>query len=360
MKVQTADTPSRRLLVDETAKLLNGMGYVLDELAVLTGAPGRSPEGHRNVSPGVADWLPAVLNGVRAFVTIAAVEMFWVATAWPNGGTAIVFATIVLLLMSPRGDLAYEAALAFALTAAVGIVIAAVLEFAVLPAVTTYAAFCAVIGIVLIPIGFAAARSRVPAITAVLGGMAVAIFRLLAPSNPMTYDTAAFYNTALAIFVACAIGPLAFRLLPPLSPGSRTRRLLALTLRDLRRFAATARPPDWERRMYDRIAALPDEAEPSQRAALLTALSVGTDIDQLRHLALPPVAATGLDAALASFALGDTAVTIARLHQLDDRLASAPGTGTETGDTPGARGRIAAIGEALAEHAAYFNSRASA
>jgi hypothetical protein len=206
---QTINTPSRRLLVDETAKVLNGMACVLDELALLAGAPGRTLADYRDSPPRVADWLPAVVNGVRAFVTIGAVEFLWVATAWPSGGSAIVFVTIMLLLLSPRGDLAYIGALAFTVTAAVGTVVAAIVEFAVLPAVETFPALCGAIGLVLIPVGFAAARSRSPGLTAVCGGLAVAFFRLLSPMNPMIYDTAVFYNTALAIFVGCSLSACA-------------------------------------------------------------------------------------------------------------------------------------------------------
>jgi uncharacterized membrane protein YccC len=360
---QTTDTPSRRLLVDETTKVLNGIACVLDEVALLVGAPIRTSARYRNIPAGVADWLPAIINGVRSFVMIGAVELLWVATAWPDGGSAIVFVTIVAVLMSPRGDLAYEAALAFALTASVGIVLATTIEFAVLPAVETFPTFCAVIGLFFIPVGFAAARTRTPALAAVLGGMGVAFIRLLAPTNPMTYDTAQFYNTALAIFVGCAIGPLAFRLLPPLSPALRTRRLLSLTLRDLRRLAISPLPPrsaDWEHRMYDLLAALPDQATPLQRAQLLAALSVGADVIQLRHLVPHLGAATELDAALASFADGNSTDAIARLHQLDSRLAFAPGTGPETDDALRVRGRILAIIDVLAEHGAYFDSRALA
>ena len=223
MPALKTDTPSRRLLADETAKVLNGIACVLDGLALLVDAPGRTPAENRNVLPGVADWLPAVVNGVRAFVTIGAVELLWVATAWPNGGSAIVFVTIVILLLSPKGDLAYLGALAFALTAALGIVVAAIIEFAVLPAVETFPAFCAAMALFFIPVGFAAARSRTPALTAVFGGIAVAVMRLLSPTNPMIYDTAQFYNTALAIFVGSAIAALAFRLLPPLSPALRAQ-----------------------------------------------------------------------------------------------------------------------------------------
>jgi uncharacterized membrane protein YccC len=357
----TADTPSRRLLVDETARVLNGITRVLDVLALLAGSPGRTQAGYRDVTPGVADWLPSVVNGVRAFVMIGAVEFLWVATAWPNGGSAIVFVTIVLLLMSPRGDLAYLGALAFALTAAAGIVAAAIVEFAVLPAVETFPAFCAVIGFFFIPVGFAAARSQKPALTAVLGGLGVAFIRLLAPTNPMIYDTAQFYNTALAIFIASGIGAMAFRLFPPLSPALRARRLLALTLRDLRRLAISPVPPrpaDWERRMYDRLAALPDEAEPLQRARLLAAFSVGNDINQLQHLISRLGMATEFNAALDSFAEGNSTAVIARLDQIDSLLVSGPDTAPETDDALRVRGRVVAISEVLAEHGSYFDSAA--
>src|SRR6201994_2653016 len=281
------DMPSQRLLADETAKVLNGIACVLDGLALLADARDRNRVGNRNVAPSVADWLPAVVNGVRAFATIGAVELLWVATAWPNGATALMFATIVLLLLSPKGDLAYLGALAMALTASIGIVVAAIIEFAVLPGAETFPAFCLVMALFFIPVGFGAARVRTPALAAILGGLAVAIMRLLSPTNPMVFHTAPFYNTPLAIFLGAAIAALAFRLLPPLSPALRSRRLLALSLRDLRRLAISPPPPraaDWERRTYDRLVALPDQTEPLQRAQLLAALSVGTDINELRAL----------------------------------------------------------------------------
>jgi hypothetical protein len=116
-----------------------------------------------------------------------------------------VFVAIVVLLLAPKGDLAYLGALAFALIAACGIVAAAMIKFAILPAVETFPAFCAAMALFFIPVGFAAARSRTPAPMAVFGGMAVAVMRLLSPTNPMIYDTEQFYNTAMAVFVGSAM-----------------------------------------------------------------------------------------------------------------------------------------------------------
>jgi uncharacterized membrane protein YccC len=357
------DTPSQRLLADETAKVLNGIVCVLDGLALLVDAPGRASAEYREVPPTIPDWLPAAVNGVRACVAVGAVELLWVATAWPNGGLTIVFVAIVVLLLSPKGDLAYHGALAFALATTGSIIAAAIMKFTVLPAFETFAGFCAAIGLFLIPVGFAMARSRMPALMTVFGAMGVNFAPLLSPTNPMIYDTAQFYNTALAVFVGCAIAPLVFRLLPPLSPALRARRLLALTLRDLRRLAISNLPPqpaDWGRRMYDRLAALPDEAEPLQRSQILAALSVGSDINQLRHLVSRLGMATELDVALESLAQANSPIAIAGLHQIDRRLISAPDIGPEPEDALRVRGRITAIADVLAEHGAYFDSRAPA
>jgi uncharacterized membrane protein YccC len=94
LRTLTTDTPSLRLLADETANFLNGLAYLLDGLALLVDASARTPARNRNVPPTIPDRLPAVFNGGRAFVTIGAVELLWVTTAWPSGATAIVFVTI--------------------------------------------------------------------------------------------------------------------------------------------------------------------------------------------------------------------------------------------------------------------------
>jgi uncharacterized membrane protein YccC len=357
-----AYSPSLRLLADESAKVLNGILRVLDGLTLLVDAANPPSSGHRSSRPIVPDWLPALVNAARAFVVIVAAELFWIATAWPNGATTFVFAAIVMLLLSPKGDLAYGGSIAFALGVVICVVVAAIIKFAVLPAFETFPAFCLALGLYLVPAGFALASSRQPAAIAVFGSIAVNVMPLIAPTNPMTYDTSQFYNTALAIAVGCGIAPLAFALLPPLSPALRTRRLLSLTLRDLRR--AIVLPPakleDWEGLMYARLAALPDQAEPLQRAQLLAALSVGSEIIQLRHLAACVGAAVELDAALAAFAQGNSAIAIARLRQLDRRLASAPDAGADETTALRARARILVICEALSEHASYFDAGAPA
>jgi uncharacterized membrane protein YccC len=358
-----ADTPSLRLLADETAKVLSGMLHVLDGIALLVDAPGQRSPGARGFRLGAPDWLIAVVNASRAFVAIGAVELFWVVTAWPNGASAIIFVAIVVLLLSPKGDLAYGGAIAFALGTTGGVVCAATIKFAVLPALQTFPAFCFAIGLFLVPMGFVLAQSRKPAMIAIFTAMTFNFMPLLSPANQMSYDTAQFYNSALAIVVGCGVAPLTFRLFPPLSPAWRMRRLLSFTLRDLRRLATASVLPiseDWESRIHSRLAALPDQSQPLHRSQLLAALSIGTAIIHLRHITPHLGAAAELDAALEAFAQGNSAMVIARLRKLEHRLISTPASGPEAAIALRARGRILAISEALAEHGAYFNAGAPA
>ena len=63
-------TPSLRLLSDQTAKLLAGILHVLEGLALLVDASDRPLPGRRKFRLSVPDWLPALVNAGRAFVTI--------------------------------------------------------------------------------------------------------------------------------------------------------------------------------------------------------------------------------------------------------------------------------------------------
>jgi len=112
--------------------------------------------------------------------------------------------------------------------------------------------------------------------------------------------------------------------------------------------------------MIGRLAAVPDQAEPLQRSRLLAALSVGTEIINLRPMSLRLGAAAEFDAALAAFAQGNSAAAIASLHQLDHRLASDPDRRPEAAAILRARSRILTMSEALSEHASYFDAGAFA
>jgi uncharacterized membrane protein YccC len=344
-----ASTPSLRLLADQTAAVLAGISRALNGLALLVDDPARPVPWGSRVRLRVPDWLPALVNAGRAFVVIGAAELFWIVTEWPNGALAITFAAVVVILFAPRADQAYAAAKSFMTGTSLSAAFAAVIAFAVLPNRETFAAFSLAIGLVLVPAGAGMAQ---PWQTVMFMAMAFNFVPLLAPANQQTYDTVQFYNSASALVIGVGVGACSFRLIPPLSPAFRTRRLLALTLRDLRRLARSRiwqTPEDWEGRIYGRLSALPDAAGPLPGAQILAALFVGTAIIQLRRIARGMDLGSELDAALEALRRGNIALTMARLGRIDGGLAARPGA-----DPLQARARVLAMTEVLTQHAAYF------
>jgi uncharacterized membrane protein YccC len=353
-----AGTPSLRLLADQTAKVLAGMAQALDGLALLAGDPVRPSAHGLGDRLHVPDWLPALVNAGRAFVAIGAVELFWIVTAWPSGAFAIIFAAVTVLLFAPWGDRAYAMALQFTVGTALAAVFGAIIKFALLPGLSTFGGFSIALGLYLVPAGALMAQ---PWQAAMFTAMALNLVPLIVPENQMSYDPGQFYNSALALVTGSGAGALAFRVLPPLSPALRTRRLLALTLHDLRRLASgaiTRTLDEWNGRMHSRLSVLPEQAEPLQRSQLVAALSVGSEIIRLRRIARRLGVGADLDAALSALATGNSAIVTARLARLDHFLASPPETGPTTELALRARSNILAISEALTQHASYFDAGA--
>jgi uncharacterized membrane protein YccC len=377
-----AMTPSLRLLADKAAETFAGIAVALNGLALLAAEPARAiPRGVSSKHIRVPDWLPALVNAGRAFVTIGAIALFWVVTAWPGGGFAITSAAIVVLLLGTRAEQAYSAGILLAAGAILDFVLTAIIAFAVLPGlgIERFAALSLVLAVFLVPVGALLAHARgwqVGLFTA----MTVMFLPLLQPTNPMTYNPEAFYNTGPVIVFGFGFAALSFRLLPPLSPAFRTRRLLARTLRDLRRLAMGRSQtdwhgpdwhgpdwhgpdwegPDWQGHVQDRLTAMPDEATPLQRAQLVAALSAGSEIIQLRRIARHLGLGPQLDAALTALAEGHSVRAIAQLTRLDDVLVTDAADGPATNTVLRARASILVLAESLTEHGSYFDTEARA
>ena len=170
----------------------------------------------------VPDWLPALINAGRTFVTIGAVALLWIVTAWPDGGSATTFATIIVLLLGPRAEQAYGAAILFTVGAVVDLVLTAIVAFGVLPelGIERFTGFSLVLAACLVPMGALLAQARQTWQVGLFTGMTMLFIPLLRPTNPMTYNPEAFYNAGAAFVFGASFAALSFRLLPPLSPAS--------------------------------------------------------------------------------------------------------------------------------------------
>ena len=357
-----AATPSLRLLADKTAEAFTGVAHALNGLALLVADPAR-PRPHRGYKQiRVPDWLPALVNAGRAFLTISTVALFWSVTGWPGGGNAITFATVIVLLLSPRAEQAYGAAIVFIAGALLDMVLAATIEFAVLPAlgIETFVGFSLVLAVCLVPLGAFLAHARQAWQLGLFTAMTLLFVSILQPDNPMTYNPEVFYNASEVIVFGAGFAAISFRLLPPLSPAFRARRLLALALRDLRRLAMGRHYKDWQGLAFGRLTAMPEQATPLQRAQLLAALSAGDEIIRLRHLARQFGADPRLEAALAALAEGRGVQTISQLRDLNAALANDAAGKRPSQAALRVRSGILVLSQVLAEHAAYFDARVGA
>jgi uncharacterized membrane protein YccC len=353
-----AQNPSQRLLADQAANAMLGVARALNGL-VFVDDPGRADPRMRMARLHVPDWLPPSINAVRAFMTVGAAQLFWIITAWPNGPVAITFAAIPAILFAPRDEQGYARVRGRLYGVILSAVIAAVIEFAVLPRLATFVGFSLALGSVLVPLGALAAQ---PWNAGIFFVMAVHVVPLIGIHNVMVYDAAQFFNSAMGIIVGTGFAALVMRLIPPLSAAERSRRLLALTLRDLRRLAEctrAVRPREWQNRIFSRLSVLPLLAELPQGAKLVAALSLGTEIIRLHRVADQLAIRQQLEPALSAVADGESSRAVQWLAQADQVLAASPDGNPDPKTRLRARAQICAMTEALTLFADYFDGKES-
>lgn len=346
--------PSVRLLASSLAEWLRAMARAANGLALLL-APGTARDAaHHWPGPGGKDLLPALVNGVRVFLTIGAVELLWIITAWPSGMTAVTFAAINVILISPKNEQAPAAATYAVIGVAGAGALAGVTKFALLPPQQTFFGLCATLTFLLVPFG---AFSAIPRLTPIFSQMTLNFMPLLGLTNEMTYDPPAFYNQVLGILTGCIATAIALQVVPPVRPRVRADRLLAATWNELRDLAGKPEilpRSAWEARIYNRLAALPEEAEPIQAGRMVAVLSVGTEIIRLRQIAERFGLQSDVRGFLSEMARGNDPGAIEVLRQLDTELAAIPR------EVPGeevrlrARASLQALTEALETHMASY------
>jgi uncharacterized membrane protein YccC len=304
----------------------------------------------------VPDWLPPTISALRVLLAVGAMSLFWIASAWPNGALAITFCAIIVVLLPLQGDLAYSQSMAFLKGCVVGSGIAAALVFAILPRATTFPTLCLALGLPLVPLGFMLARAKNPLF---FFASSVNFLPMLSINNTIGFDASQFWNTASAIVIGIAVGAVAMLIVPPLSPAIRTQRLLALTLADLRRLARRApsrrREDDWESRIVARFLAMPEQAEPVERAMLVAAMAVGNHIVRIRRVAPRFVPGPAVEAALQALAEGRSGEAAERLKDIDRQLAALPRTRPGSRAVLGLRAGLLVICGQLAWYPSYYD-----
>ncbi len=345
-----ADSASTRLGLDRIASVLDGLGRAANAL-VLLGDPGEAVPLQGALLPTMPDILPPLINAARVFLALVAGLLFVVATAWDEGYGFLIFVAVTTLLLSPLNEAAGRAVIGFGVGTLLAATLAAVTKFALLPNHEGYGSFILIVGAVLTPL---AALSSIPRFSGTMVAASMNFVPLLGPTNAITFDTGAFANSALGIVGGCLAGAVVLRVIPPVPPATRTRRLLARTLRDLR--GAMLRPgrlspAEWRRRTYGHLAALPPTSDPVDGSRLLAALTIGLQMMTVRGaVATLGWPAEPLRAAEHALGRGDVAAT-------RSALARWPTSGDTDPDVQRAEAAVREIVETLREYADYFGAR---
>ena len=181
--------------------------------------------------------IPGALVGVlRTFLTMVALSIFWLASGWPFGASAMLLATIFsgLLAASPNP---VSAATHTFFGYASGMLAAFVVVYGLLPGGNDFASLIgASAGFMLIG-PYLSTRDTLPGVGA---GYTLGFVYILGLKNPMVYDPAHFLNDGIAQVAGLALAGAAFILVPSVigSGWQRTRQFRRL--REQAVLAATA------------------------------------------------------------------------------------------------------------------------
>jgi uncharacterized membrane protein YccC len=271
--------------------------------AALAAAP---REAAAPVTSGHTDPLLVGLTGLAAVLAILACDLAWVATGWPEGGTATMMAAVSTAMFAQLDDPAPAIARFIGWTA-FAVVVAAVYLFAVLPAIDGFPLLAFALAVLYLPFGALHAQ---PARLGMALPVMVNTVALISLQEVYAAEFAAYANGALALLVGFAAGLVSTRLVRTFGIDWRLRRLVAADRRDLARLTE-GRQADLRRSvaaMLDRFEFLAGRIGSADAETLdlteLAELRAAVNVVRLREVAprLPPAAHEAVTAALAGVA----------------------------------------------------------
>lgn len=208
-----------------------------------------------------AGW--AVQVAASTAITILLGCAFWIATAWPDGGQAALFAGICFALFG-NVDYPRSSARQFLGGFALGLIAATVYGFVILPRVTDPVMLAAATAPAFLLLGAMLPR---PTLMRFSLGALLAFPNTVGLNLAYSPDFAAFINIAIAQLVGVAFATFMLGIVQTLHSGSGVVRLRRACFRDISRRALGAYGDDqrWLDRMLDRVSQLltrvtPDEA----------------------------------------------------------------------------------------------------
>jgi len=205
------------LVLRRTGDMIESLSRVV---AGVTGNAPAEPPGSRIVAVMPPDRMAALTHAVRAASAIVLLGIFWFASAWTAGATAMTGAAIVLVLFviveNPRQQ---------ALKKVLGTTLATITGFLcmafIVPQLDDFVMLATVLGVVLIPPGVLMAM---PKYTRIATAFAAFFGAQVGLTNVPAYDMGPYVDQSLAFLLGLAAGVLAIVLILPYDPAMARRR----------------------------------------------------------------------------------------------------------------------------------------
>ena len=223
------------LVLRRTGDMIDSLSRVV---AGVTGqAPAEPPES-RAIAVMPPDRRAALAHAVRAAAAIVLLGVFWLASAWTAGATAMTGVAIVLVVFviveNPRQQ---------ALNYVIGATLATVTGFLcmafVVPRLSDFAPVMALLALVLVPTGMLIANPKYAGFAAAFSAFFAAQVGL---DNLPSYDIGLYVDHSLAFLLGLGAGVLAIVLILPYDPATTRRREWAEVLSSLPEAARGQRP----------------------------------------------------------------------------------------------------------------------
>lgn len=234
------------------------------------------------------DYAMAAWSGASAMLAILTVCAFWIASGWPDGGTAAMLTAIFMCFFAAMDDPA-KAIDSFAFFWALSVPIAGFYIFAIMPMLHGFAMLALVLAPVLLALGVLIAQPRY---TTRALPVAMGIAGSLGIQETFAPDFAQFANGSLAGIIGVIAASLVTRLVRSVGSDFAARRIFRLARRDLTRILTARRPVPpavWTSRMVDRVgllgARVRDQHDPDNLVVrTLASMRVGLNLAALREL----------------------------------------------------------------------------
>jgi uncharacterized membrane protein YccC len=197
----------------------------------------------------------ALRSGATCVIAVLAACALWIGAGWPEGAVAASLAAVFCAMFASLDDPA-PMILAFSVAAAVGIVLAALYNFAIFPAIDGFPLLAAALFPPLFLFGLIMGN---PSTTPKGLALAVTFGSALALHDTSTADFAAFLNANLAVFVATFVAVFINHAMRSMTAEAGVQRLRRMTWGAIGRLAGRSKledPAEAAAVLVDRVALL--------------------------------------------------------------------------------------------------------